>query len=94
MEANYRCNETISGAKNKEKRSENGGERNEEILKLQEEVPNGIGCLFGVVQLLLYAIYRNGKPSKIGLSEKLIEEGSQEPMLISSLTQNSKIDAT
>ncbi|KAH9616469.1 hypothetical protein KSS87_014963 [Heliosperma pusillum] len=37
-------------------------------------VPNGIGCLLGVAQLLLYAMYRNAKPSKTDLSEKLIDE--------------------
>ncbi|XP_074307230.1 bidirectional sugar transporter SWEET17 isoform X2 [Silene latifolia] len=37
-------------------------------------VPNGIGCLLGVAQLLLYAMYRNAKPSKGDLSEKLIDE--------------------
>ncbi|KNA07420.1 hypothetical protein SOVF_171620 [Spinacia oleracea] len=47
-------------------------------------VPNGIGCFLGVIQLVLYAIYRNAKPSKSDLSAKLIEEGSQQPNLISS----------
>lgn len=49
-----------------------------------EQVPNGIGCFLGVIQLVLYAIYRNAKPSKSDLSAKLIEEGSQQPNLISS----------
>ncbi|KAK9671742.1 hypothetical protein RND81_12G051200 [Saponaria officinalis] len=38
-------------------------------------VPNGMGCILGAAQLVLYAIYRNAKPLKTDLSEKLIEEG-------------------
>ncbi|XP_021770832.1 bidirectional sugar transporter SWEET17-like [Chenopodium quinoa] len=47
-------------------------------------VPNGIGCFLGVLQLVLYAIYRNAKPSKSDLSEKLIEEGSPANLISSS----------
>ncbi|CAO2821996.1 unnamed protein product [Amaranthus hypochondriacus] len=38
-------------------------------------VPNGMGCLLGAVQLVLYAIYRKAKPSKGDhMSQRLIEE--------------------
>lgn len=58
-------------------------------------VPNGIGCFLGGVQLVLYAMYRNAKPSKGDqLSENLIEEGSREqPTLLSSSSKTSKKDA-
>ncbi|KAH1209136.1 Bidirectional sugar transporter SWEET17 [Glycine max] len=42
-------------------------------------VPNGTGFLLGAMQLVLYAIYRNGKPS----SNNRLEEGLQHEPLIS-----------
>ncbi|KAF2310949.1 hypothetical protein GH714_018712 [Hevea brasiliensis] len=45
-------------------------------------VPNGAGFLLGTAQLVLYAIYRNAKPSRI-VSDGL-EEGWQHQTLISS----------
>ncbi|XP_004487836.1 bidirectional sugar transporter SWEET17 isoform X2 [Cicer arietinum] len=47
-------------------------------------VPNGTGFLLGGVQLVLYGIYRNGKPSK-HVSHKL-EEECQHHHLISSVS--------
>lgn len=55
-------------------------------------VPNGIGCLLGVAQLVLYAIYRNAKPSKSDISERLIEEGVEQPLVIPSSSQPQKKD--
>lgn len=55
-----------------------------------EQVPNGMGCLLGAVQLVLYAIYRKAKPSKGDhMSQRLIEEAWQPPILISSWSQHS-----
>ena len=49
------------------------------------QVPNGAGCMLGVAQLVLYAMYMNAKPTKSDqLSEKLMEEGSQAPEVITS----------
>ncbi|KAE9455196.1 hypothetical protein C3L33_12899, partial [Rhododendron williamsianum] len=45
-------------------------------------VPNGIGCILGSAQLVLYAIYRNAKPSENGLINGLLEEGHQHEHLI------------
>ncbi|XP_057539707.1 bidirectional sugar transporter SWEET16-like [Amaranthus tricolor] len=55
-------------------------------------VPNGIGCFLGAVQLVLYAIYRNAKPSKSDhlLSQSLLEEGSQQAILNSSSSHPTK----
>ncbi|KAI9194448.1 hypothetical protein LWI28_006111 [Acer negundo] len=47
-------------------------------------VPNGTGFLLGTAQLLLYAIYRNGKPSKTTSVPDSLEEGTQHQPLISS----------
>ncbi|KAH9765876.1 Bidirectional sugar transporter SWEET17 [Citrus sinensis] len=45
-------------------------------------VPNGTGFLLGTAQLVLYAIYRNAKPSKNAANS--MEEGAQhEPLIIS-----------
>lgn len=49
-------------------------------------VPNGTGCLLGAAQLILYAIYRNAKPCKSDLSERLMEEGSEQPAFTPSLS--------
>nr|QBZ28512.1 bidirectional sugar transporter SWEET17 [Dianthus spiculifolius] len=52
-------------------------------------VPNGIGCVLGAAQLILYAIYMNAKPLKGDLSEKLIKDQSEQAALIpSSLLPN------
>ncbi|KAK8571995.1 hypothetical protein V6N13_047622 [Hibiscus sabdariffa] len=49
-------------------------------------VPNGIGFLLGTAQLLLYAIYKNAKPSNhSGTLEGLMEQGWQKEPLISPL---------
>ncbi|EOY06556.1 hypothetical protein QUC31_016210 [Theobroma cacao] len=48
-------------------------------------IPNGIGFLLGTAQLLLYAIYRNGKPSSNNISEGLMEQGWPTEPLISPL---------
>ncbi|KAJ8441698.1 hypothetical protein Cgig2_019085 [Carnegiea gigantea] len=49
------------------------------------QIPNGTGCMLGVAQLVLYAMYMNAKPTKSDqLSEKLMEEGSQAPEVITS----------
>ncbi|XP_044499627.1 bidirectional sugar transporter SWEET17-like [Mangifera indica] len=46
-------------------------------------VPNGAGFVLGAAQLVLYAMYRNGKPSKT--AGNALEEGTrQEPLLVSS----------
>ncbi|XP_015899879.3 bidirectional sugar transporter SWEET17 isoform X1 [Ziziphus jujuba] len=50
-------------------------------------VPNGAGFLLGTAQLLLYAIYRNAKPSinsKNIISDGLLEEGFQhhQPLIL------------
>ncbi|KAJ6911965.1 hypothetical protein NC652_022297 [Populus alba x Populus x berolinensis] len=45
-------------------------------------VPNGAGFLLGIAQLVLYAIYKNAKPS-INVSNRL-EEGCEQESLISS----------
>ncbi|XP_058212491.1 bidirectional sugar transporter SWEET17-like [Rhododendron vialii] len=45
-------------------------------------VPNGTGFILGSAQLVLYAIYRNPKPSKNGLINGLLEEGHQHEHLI------------
>lgn len=47
-------------------------------------VPNGIGFLLGTTQLVLYAIYRNAKPSKNYANGGLVdeEEGSQNQSLL------------
>ncbi|XP_028947433.2 bidirectional sugar transporter SWEET17 isoform X2 [Malus domestica] len=48
-------------------------------------VPNGIGFLLGTTQLVLYAIYRNAKPSnQISDGEQLEEGREHEPLLSSS----------
>ncbi|KAK1592658.1 hypothetical protein Q3G72_028398 [Acer saccharum] len=47
-------------------------------------VPNGTGFLLGTAQLLLYAIYRKGKPSKTTSVPDNLEEGTQHQPLISS----------
>lgn len=48
-------------------------------------IPNGTGCMLGVAQLALYAMYMNAKPTKSDqLSAKLMEEGSQAPEVITS----------
>ncbi|KAB2599384.1 bidirectional sugar transporter SWEET17 [Pyrus ussuriensis x Pyrus communis] len=48
-------------------------------------VPNGIGFLLGTTQLVLYAIYRNAKPSNQISDGEQLEEGRQhEPLLSSS----------
>ncbi|TQE06597.1 hypothetical protein C1H46_007839 [Malus baccata] len=48
-------------------------------------VPNGIGFLLGTTQLVLYAIYRNAKPSnQISDGEQLEEGREHEPLLPSS----------
>ncbi|KAM7280857.1 hypothetical protein ACFE04_007991 [Oxalis oulophora] len=47
-------------------------------------VPNGIGFLLGAVQLLLYAIYRNAKPTtKTNSSSGSLEEQQREPLIVS-----------
>ncbi|TYH27320.1 hypothetical protein ES288_A02G060400v1 [Gossypium darwinii] len=46
-------------------------------------VPNGIGCLLGTAQLLLYAIYKNAKPSNNTSLQGLMEQGWQKEPLIS-----------
>ncbi|ESR32775.1 hypothetical protein CICLE_v10005737mg [Citrus x clementina] len=49
---------------------------------LSAMVPNGTGFLLGTAQLVLYAIYRNAKPSKNAANS--MEEGAQhEPLIIS-----------
>ncbi|KAK8548736.1 hypothetical protein V6N13_054487 [Hibiscus sabdariffa] len=49
-------------------------------------VPNGIGFLLGTAQLLLYAIYKNAKPSNHSATlEGLMEQGWQKEPLISPL---------
>ncbi|KAL9240861.1 hypothetical protein vseg_015034 [Gypsophila vaccaria] len=50
-------------------------------------VPNGIGCMLGAAQLVLYAIYRDAKPSKSDLSEKLIKESPKQVTTIPSSSQ-------
>ncbi|KAL5782270.1 hypothetical protein ACOSP7_007299 [Xanthoceras sorbifolium] len=47
-------------------------------------VPNGTGFLLGAAQLVLYAIYRNTKPSKTTTVSDSLEEGTQHQPLISS----------
>ncbi|KAJ8766416.1 hypothetical protein K2173_022475 [Erythroxylum novogranatense] len=48
-------------------------------------VPNGAGFLLGAAQLVLYAIYRNAKPSRnTNIREDGLEEGWQNESLISS----------
>ncbi|TYH82582.1 hypothetical protein ES332_D02G071700v1 [Gossypium tomentosum] len=42
-------------------------------------VPNGIGCLLGTAQLLLYAIYKNAKPSNNTSLQGLMEQ--KEPLV-------------
>ncbi|XWS53596.1 hypothetical protein CRYUN_Cryun10bG0014900 [Craigia yunnanensis] len=44
-------------------------------------IPNGIGFLLGTAQLLLYAIYRNAKPSN-NISEGLMEQAWENEPLI------------
>ncbi|XP_010259509.1 PREDICTED: bidirectional sugar transporter SWEET17-like isoform X1 [Nelumbo nucifera] len=44
-------------------------------------IPNGTGFILGAAQLMLYAIYRNAKPSKSKLER--LEEGRQHEPLIS-----------
>jgi len=39
-------------------------------------VPNGVGFVFGTMQLILYGIYRNAKP--VGLSNGLSEIAQDE----------------
>ncbi|KAL5541882.1 hypothetical protein UlMin_009592 [Ulmus minor] len=46
-------------------------------------VPNGIGFLLGIAQLVLYAIYRNANPS-ITTAEGILEDGWQNESLITS----------
>ncbi|KAK8365516.1 hypothetical protein V6Z12_A02G059900 [Gossypium hirsutum] len=46
-------------------------------------VPNGIGCLLGTAQLLLYAIYKNAKPSNNTSLQGLMEQGWQKEPLTS-----------
>jgi len=54
-------------------------------LLLVKQIPNGTGCMLGVAQLVLYALYMNAKTTKTDqLSEKLMEEGSQAPEVITS----------
>ncbi|KAL4273631.1 hypothetical protein GQ457_13G024480 [Hibiscus cannabinus] len=49
-------------------------------------VPNGIGFLLGTAQLLLYAIYKNAKPSNHSATlEGLMEQGWQKEPLVSPL---------
>ncbi|XP_050215464.1 bidirectional sugar transporter SWEET17 [Mercurialis annua] len=55
-------------------------------------VPNGAGFCLGIGQLLLYAIYRNAKPSK-KVSDGGLEEGSQHETLISSYQPHHEIEA-
>jgi len=49
-------------------------------------VPNGSGFLLGAMQLVLYAIYRNGGKED---SEKRLEEGLQHEPLISETNNES-----
>ncbi|KAH7573553.1 hypothetical protein JRO89_XS03G0170500 [Xanthoceras sorbifolium] len=51
---------------------------------LSAMVPNGTGFLLGAAQLVLYAIYRNTKPSKTTTVSDSLEEGTQHQPLISS----------
>ncbi|KAL2922933.1 Bidirectional sugar transporter SWEET17 [Bienertia sinuspersici] len=45
-------------------------------------VPNGIGFVFGTIQLIVYYIYRNYKGSQINLLHGTIEEGrTKDPLL-------------
>ncbi|CAK9170066.1 unnamed protein product [Ilex paraguariensis] len=48
-------------------------------------VPNGIGFILGIAQLVLYAIYRNAKPSKCALGA--LEDGRLREHLVSSSDQ-------
>ncbi|CAJ2662211.1 bidirectional sugar transporter SWEET17-like [Trifolium pratense] len=44
-------------------------------------VPNGTGFVLGAMQLVLYAVYRNGKQSK-NISDKLEEGWQHEPLIL------------
>ncbi|KAK2990121.1 hypothetical protein RJ640_014790, partial [Escallonia rubra] len=48
-------------------------------------VPNGTGFVLGTAQLVLYAVYRNAKPSRS--IENELEEGEQHENLLSSANQ-------
>lgn len=59
---------------------------NQYSVQQTTQVPNGTGFVLGAMQLVLYGIYRNGKPSKLNVSKGLEEGWQHEHLIISSPT--------
>jgi len=48
-----------------------------DIHQRLSQIPNGLGTLSGIAQLIIYAIYRNAKPINVSTSDP--ESGSRKP---------------